>query len=254
MPAAHARHVKLLLHLLRVARERESAFGSAPTPPELFLVHEEERALWELVGFRMRGCDAVVLGAMRFRRQARGTDPYARRSLANYLCSPPKEVGVDRTPRPAGLLELRLPGAEETIDAFRRRMAAGGASEAVFVDVEMLDFAFDFRLTNPSTQRVAHGGSPAEAQHLFRTTEGHVISAVAAGLHVRLHREGSFVALRDAVQHTARGAEPLPTLIMHRSALVLAAPMRSKAERDALLATVPLRAAAACARPLLAGA
>ena len=230
--ARHLAHVGLLLRLLDVQRSRGEAFGSVASSPELFLVRDEGEFFWELVGLRLRGFGSVFLGALRFQRQPDRFQRHARRTLDHYLSAPPKELGVSRTPRPAGLLELILPDPSEEIPAFQRRAASGELGRSVFLDSDLIEFAFDFRSGNPSVERDQVFALANREVHVFRTLRGHVLTGISPGLHVKLHQGTRFVAVQDAVQHTAHGRHVLPSLVFHRSQLALDVPLGETGGED----------------------
>jgi hypothetical protein len=209
----HLAHVATLLRVL--AQHREQGAAALPGSPSLFLVREEGDAFWELVGLRVRGLPHLLVAALRFARQA-NAGPHARRSLCHYLCSPPKDLGLSRIARPSHLVEFLMPSADETIPEFQARMQARETPRSMFLDVDSVDYAFDFRTANPSVDRGHRPGNHTPECHLFRTSEGHVLSGMSHGLHAKLHGDQSFVVLRDAVQHGPGGDRVLPTLVLHR--------------------------------------
>lgn len=248
--ARHMAHVALLLRLLDVQRSRGEAFGSMASTPELFLVRDEGESFWELVGFRTRGFGGVLLGALRFPRQPDRFQPFARRALDHYLSSPPKEIGISATPRPAGLLEVAMPEPGEDVPAFQRRMASGVPSRKMFLDSDLIEFAFDFRTADPTV--AGPGVRPATETHIFRTVRGHVLSGTSPGLHVKLHQGAQFLPIRDVSQHTQRGADGLPPLVVHRAFLTLDVRLGAgETVADLLTRVVPILPESAEPRSLL---
>ena len=252
-PPPGARHLAHVATLLRVlAQHREHGAAAQPGSPALFLVREEDDAFWELVGLRVRGLPHLLVAGVRFARQAAAAQPHARRSLCNYLCAPPKDLGLSRIARPSNLVELLMPSADETIPEFQARMQAGESARSVFLDVDTVDYAFDFRTANPSVDRGRLPGNHAAEPHLFRTAEGHVLSGMSHGLHAKLHGDQSFVVLRDAVQHIPGGDRVLPTMVLHRRLVSADAKLDADGPAPWLRCIPPFLRAAAAPRFLLA--
>ena len=212
----HLRYVEALLEEVKRRRTEDTRDS---TSSEWFLVRDEGDSFWELVAIQLRGFPSVLLGAAKFQRQsAPGALEYARRPLAYYLSAPPKELGIDRTARPARTLEIMLPETGEAISDFQARLRAGGAGRTLYIDAELIDFAFDFRFENPSVDREQGVYLGRPERHLMRSIRGHVLSGISHGLHRRLHQHASFITLHSPVQHTDRGAHLLPpTIIFHRA-------------------------------------
>jgi hypothetical protein len=219
--SAHLSHVANLLRHIQSVRGRNGDAASSASPPDLFLARDDTTHFWELVGFRTRGHAAIIVGAVRFPRQPSKTEPYARRSLVHYLCSPPKELGTGGVARPAGMIEVALPEVDERIPDFLVRFHDQPGSRSFFIDAEHLEFAFDFRVENPSEDRHVRMNQKHQELHIVRTIAGHVLSGRSEGLHTKLHKDGSFLALSQAVQHTPASKLLLPNLALHRSFLTM---------------------------------
>lgn len=228
----HLAHVGLLLRLLSVQHERRETYGTPPTPPELYLVRDEGATFWELIGFRIRGHAATLLGALRFKRQEPSFGRYARQPLGFYLSAPPKELGVSKTARPANMLEMLLPNADEDIPAFQRRLRSGEAAQVLYVDAELIEYAFDFRTENPSVEREQVQFTGQVEMHLFRSIRGHLFSGSSHGLHIKLHRNMTFFAVRSPVQHAPTRVHLLPTLFVHRSFVAMDALLSGPTELE----------------------
>jgi hypothetical protein len=224
-PANHLPHLLLLLHAVEKLRETPpSKDVKIVTPNNVFLARDEGEHIWELVGCRVKGHPSLLFGAVRFRRQSGGDDAaFARQSLVSYLSAPVREVALDRTPRPPHLVELLLPDARETVQHFLERARRGDECRSVLLDRREIELAFDFRMVNPSRNRPANAEPEAAELHLFRTQAGHILSAFPHHLPAKLHRNDDFVALTRATQHTATADRPLPTLVVHRGFLTMAA-------------------------------
>lgn len=134
-----------------------------------------------------------------------------------------REVALDRTPRPPHLVELLVPETGETVSQFLDRSRRGERCRQILVDRHELELAFDFRLENPSRSKPAGGAEDAPERHLFRTVAGHVLSAFPHQLPAKLYRSDDFVGLTRPTQHSATADRPLPTLVVHRRFLSMAA-------------------------------
>lgn len=218
--SSHIAHVQAYLQVLRAERQRPAA-QRAEIPLDYFLGEDRPEAFRELVAFRLRGCPTLLVGLFQFRRQPSVRQAHARRSLVNYLNQPPKELGINSAARPEHLLEVRLPEPGEPIPEFLRRDRRGERGHAIFVDVNSIQLAFDFRLDNPSESLPGAGRSAVSEAHVFRTVEGHLLLGRSQGLHTKLHRDGEFIALAEARQIGPGGERFLPNLAIRRSFLAL---------------------------------
>ena len=247
-------HMKPVVGLLQEVRRRRDEMVRTPTPEETFLVHDEGDCFWELLALRVRGYPAMLIGAARFQRQPspRGVR-HARRPLAMYLSTPPKELGLAKTARPANLLELLLPEMDEEIPAFQARIGSGGKGRTLYLDVETIEVAFDFRFENPSVEREQGVYHAPPEMHLFRTLEGHVLSGTAHGLHRRLHQGASFITMQQPLQHTPSGVQLLPpALVVHRSFVAVDGEVgEGESLSDWTANVAPFQAATALARYVL---
>ncbi|CAN5727402.1 hypothetical protein BH23GEM8_BH23GEM8_07860 [soil metagenome] len=217
-------HRPLLSHLHAFLKHREACRESGditPTSPSFFLLRDDQETFWELVGFRLQGCHATLLGAFRFRRQPADSNPYARRPLSYFLSQPPKDIGVSAGARPAWLIEVLLPQPGEDIPAFRQRVREDRAVQIAFMDANLLEFAFDFRVQNPSAERERGAQSSLPRSHLFRTVHGHILYGSSHGLHARLLQTGLFITFHNGRQYTPTGSFALPTLSVHRSMVTM---------------------------------
>jgi hypothetical protein len=225
-PTHHLPHV--LLFLQAVERLRADAPGPRPevtVPDELFLLRDEGDFFWELVALSLRGYPSLLLGGLRFRRQVTGDGPLCRQSLVSYLSSPVRELGFDHTPRPPHLVEVMVPDTRQPLGRFLDGSRAGDEQPVVLVGRKDIRFAFDFRLANPSRSHRREQSVPASERYVFRSEDGHVLSAAPHQLPSKLHREDPFLALTKPTQHTASLDRPLPTLVAHRDFLTTAAPV-----------------------------
>lgn len=222
-PVRHLPHLLLLLHAIERQRALPAPAALPAVPLSIYLARDEGEFFWELIACRVRGYPALLFGAVRFRRQGETSD-YSRQSLVSYLSAPLREVALDRTPRPPHLIELLVPETTETVGEFLDRARRGDACRKIIVDRHEMELAFDFRLANPSRSKPAAGGveGPAE-RHLFRTIAGHVLSANPHQLPAKLYRSEDFVGLTRPTQHSATAERPLPTLVVHRRYLSMAA-------------------------------
>ena len=230
-PANHLPHLLLLLHAVERLREAPFPAPSAPPVPiSVYLARDEGEAFWELIACRVRGHPSLLFGAVRFRRQGEAGS-FCRQSLVSYLSAPVREVALDRTPRPPHLIELLLPDTRETVLAFLERARRGEPCRSLLLDRREIELALDFRLQNPSKTRPANAQPEAAELHLFRTVGGHILSAYPHHLPAKLHRADDFVALTRPTQHSATADRPLPTLVVHRGSISMAARVESGIER-----------------------
>jgi len=216
-----------------LVRDRDRA-GEA-IDQAFFLLRDEKDSFWELVGFRIKGCRATLLGAFRFRRQNNDSSSYARRPLSYFLSQPPRDIGVGATARPAWLIEVLLPQPGEAVAAFRDRVGENRDVQIAFLDANLMEFAFDFRLDNPSVERDRGAQSSSPRAHLFRTVHGHILYGTSHGLHSRLHQGSQFITFHDARQYTPTAAFALPTLALNRSLVAIDAHMSSNEDAVAWL-------------------
>jgi hypothetical protein len=232
--ATYAKHLAHVAQLTRLFEQvRECGEGMVPvTPADLYLVRDEGLYFWELIGFRPRGHEATLFGAVRFKRQPGSTVPFARRSLIHYLSTPPKEIAVAKAVRAPGMLKVLLPATTEDLPSFRERIRAGDRARALYLDSDILEFAFDFRLDNPSMEKDVNARSAMD-YYLLRTVRGHLLIGASFGLHMKLHRGESFVAVRTPVQYTPTHRHSLPTLALHRQFLAMASAIDSAEEAEA---------------------
>lgn len=227
-PTHHLPHLLMLLHAVERARKTPAGVpDDLETTPNLYLLGSGEASFWELLGLRLEGFPSLLVGGVRFRRQAKDRDDLSRQSLVSYLSNPNREMGVSETPRPAHLMEVILPDTRQPILRFIERCRAGHRPPHMLVDISKIRFAFDFRLQNPSRMRQA-GELTAAERYLFRTSSGHLLSAVPHRLPTKLHREDPFLALTRPVQHTSTEDRVLPTLVVHRNFVTMTAPVGGK--------------------------
>lgn len=228
---ATAEHVE---RFLRLRRQRGYQPTASPQAPEdLYLVDENDSSLREIVGFRLRGHPLAMLGAVRFPRHVASFAKHGRPSLAFFFSKPPTQVGAEDAAPPQGMLEVYLPHVDETIPDMVERLRRDPSRRGVYVDVDLVDFAFDLRFVNPSA--IPQHGLQANApeRRLFRTTYGHVLSGLSVGLYKTLRKGLQFVTLTDAMQHRPSGDDMLPTLAFNRGALAMEAPVGPEGRSDA---------------------
>jgi hypothetical protein len=133
---------------------------------------------------------------------------------------------------------------------FLERARRGEACRSLVIDRREIELALDFRLENPSKTRPVAAEPEAGERHLFRTSAGHILSGYPHHLPAKLHRADDFVALTRPTQHTATHDRPLPTLVVHRGYLTMAAKVEGGIERW-LERTAPFQASLANPKHLL---
>ncbi len=193
---------------------------------------EGEPAFWELVGLRVEGLSRALLGAVRFQAQTRDRSRFARRSLASYLSSPPRSIGIDHSTYPADLVELRVPREGETFPDLLARLKSGQRTGSVHVDADLVELAWDFRPENPSTERPKRGQSPGECL-LLRSREGHVLVGESTNLTTKLRSSRHFIALTGVAQWLPDRRFSLPTLVIHRRFLTMVSNLSDDRDSDA---------------------
>lgn len=243
---AGARHLARYFELLRERRDQ----GAGDTPEDLYLVDDTDRAIREVVGFRMRGHPLALFGAFVFPRHRRSAVPHGRPSLAPFLSNPPRTVGYCDDPTPPGHMTIFLPEVEETVPAFMERLRERGGT-GIHVDANVIDVAFDLRFENPSEIRQHSHGVARPSRSVFRTLAGHVISGMSVGLYQTLHKDDRFVILTDAVQHRASSDVALPTLAVNRSILALQSVLSDEDRNELVHSTLAFHPSTATEEHLL---
>lgn len=218
-PVNHLPYLLLFLKAVEKTRQTAGAETSVSIPPQAFVLREDDKHFWELLAFSIRGFPSLLIGGVRFRRQEAAR--YSRQSLVSFLSASTREVNLHETPVPPHLVEVMVSNRRESVHDFLKGCRQGTDYPVIKVDKENLRFVFDFRLANPSRSHRREGVPGVEDLHLFRTEEGHVISAVPHQLPAKLHRKEAFLALTRPTQHTACSDLPLPTLVAHRHYLVM---------------------------------
>ena len=172
---------------------------------------------WEMVGIRVRGHNAGILGALEFRRQDADPGSLARESLTAYLSSPRTLAAGTDPLNLSRVLALQTPAASESIPDFLSRLSADGLRNPLVIDRDLLSFAFDFRSHNPSIEKRRGTLRPVWETVALRTSEGHVLTGALQDLRLKLYRHQPFLTLVKAVQHTPERVIPQDTLVLHRS-------------------------------------
>lgn len=240
----HLRHIKE--HFARLRQ----GYATVADPEAVFLGHQEGDFFWELIGMRLRGHPAPILGAVRFRRHEFPGVAFARESLAAYLRQPCDQPGSSAHRNAHVGIAVLLPRAGEQISAFLRGLRAGRISKMVQLDPSLIDVAFDFRMHNPyGLEALKRKASPLE-RRLFRTAHGHILSGFSHDPRDAVVPE-EFVAIREPVQHSARGSVPLPALAMRSQFVALTVDVSDEATRLAARHWVPFSPASAATRHLL---
>lgn len=218
-PENHLPYLLLFLKAVEKIRQADGAETAVTIPNQAFVLREDDKHFWELLAFKVRGVPSLLVGGVRFRRQEAAR--YSRQSLVSFLSASTREVNLHETPVPPHLVEVMVSNSRESIHDFLKGCRQGTDYPVIKVDKQDIRFAFDFRLANPSRSHRRDGAPVSEELHLFRTEEGHVISAVPHQLPSKLHRKEEFIALTQPTQHTACSDLPLPTLVAHRQYLVM---------------------------------
>lgn len=175
---------------------------------------ESRDGLWELIGFRVRGMDSPILGAVHFQRQEPASK--ARRALSDYLSRPPVKPGLSETSFPRHLVPVAVKRDNESFLGFTERLNRGDEPRIVHLAQDCIEVAFDLRPDNPSIEKQPRLGRGESERRVFRTVEGHVLIACVASLAEKLHRDQAFLGLQRVQQLTSCGTLDLPNLIVHR--------------------------------------
>jgi len=239
----HIQHIKE--HFARLRQ----GYATVSDPESVFLGHQEGDFFWELIGMRLSGHPAPILGAVRFRGHDFPGVSFARESLAAYLSHPCDQPGVS----PAGLhggLAVLLPRSNEEIPSFLRGLRAGRIPKPVHLDPGLIDVAFDFRMHNPYGLEALKKKAMPLQKRLFRTAQGHILSGFSHDP-VGSPTHDDFVAIREPVQHSPKGRVALPALAMHSRFVALTLDISDEATRLAARHWVPFTPASAAIRHLL---
>ncbi len=240
----HIQHIKQ--HFARLAQ----GYATVSDPEAVFLGHQEGAFFWELIGMRLSGHPAPILGAVRFRRHDFPGVAFARESLAAYLSHPSDQPGASRSTGAHGGIAVLLPRSTEEVSSFLRGLRLGKVPKPVQMDPALIDVAFDFRMHNPyGLEALKRKATPLE-KRLFRTAQGHILSGFSHDPGTGLVAE-DFVAIREPVQHSAKGSVKLPALAMHTRFVALSVDISDEATRLAAGRWVPFAPASAASRHLL---
>jgi|GEM_PF-1718992 len=218
-PVNHLPHLLLFLKAVEKTRQDAAAEAAVSIPPEAFVLRQDDLHFWELLGFSIRGFPSLLVGGVRFRRQEAGK--LSRQSLVSFLSASTREVNLHEAPVPPHLVEIMVSNRPQSVHDFLKGGRQGAEYPLLKVAKKDIRFVFDFRLANPSRSHRRQGAPADQEPHLFRTEEGHVISATPHQLPAKLHRNDAFLALTRPTQHTASSDRPLPTLVTHRDFLVM---------------------------------
>lgn len=181
---------------------------------------DPDREFWEVVGLLVAGMKHVLLGAIKFQRQAEGK--MARQALTRFLSTPHSGLGLRTTVYPGHLLQVAVRSEEQPLTEFVKALNSGAEPSLVLIDRDLVRLCFDFRLTNPSIERRRFEVIVPERMS-FRSSEGHVITGLLHSGIRRLYHDDAFLGVTSAVQHTPFGELPMPDLIVHRGFFVLTA-------------------------------
>lgn len=243
MSETHAAPPRDDTHLAYLERLLDGAVRPDEPNEFLYVTRTEGKAgFWELVAVRVPGLQRVLLGALHFQSQSDDPLVFARRSLGHFFSAPPQTLSFDRASYPADVLELRVPRQGESLPELLGALKRGESTTSLYLDVELVEVAFDFRPENPSLQRPTSQGGRTE-RLLFRSRAGHVVRASATNLAAKLRRAGGFVALVGVEQLVPDGAGdsgssrwiPLPTMVVRRSFLT----MLTEAPAEGAEASIP---------------
>lgn len=237
----HVAHVKA--HLKRLT----GGLSALPGAETLYLGHEDQDHFWELLGFRVTGHPAVMLGAARFQRHDCPGVEHSRESLAAYLTAPPAPMGSPFGPARAGEISLYLPRWHERIPGFLERLRGGPDHAPVHLHPALIQVAFDFRMANPSGMETAKRRAGPMSPFLFRTTAGHVLRGDSHGPGPR----GGFVAITGCEQLGSTGRRALGAVMLNSIFIALAVPLEDEKTRLAASNWTPFLPATASRRHLL---
>lgn len=179
-----------------------------------------QKCFWELIGVRIEGMKDVLLGAVKFQRQAEGS--VARRALSQYLSSPASPLDTHSADYPSHLLKLALRPSTTALTDFVSGLNRGEEPKVALIDLEMVQLCFDFRRENPSIEKSRFSNIGSKKMCL-RSVEGHVVTGTMHSPLKSLRREDRFLGLSGVVQHSGIGELQMPDLIANRSFFSVAA-------------------------------
>lgn len=241
----HLQHVQEHLARLR------DGVATLARPEDVFLGPEEADHFWEVIGLRLRGHPTVVLGAVRFQRHEYPGTPYARESLAAYLTSPPAPMASSFGAANAGEITAYLPRWHESIPGFLARLRDGPDHAPVFLDRDVVDAAFDLRMTNPSGMEAVKRRAGPMDPYLVRTTGGHVLRGRSHGTGPNPGHDARFVAITACEQLTPKGRTRLPSVMLNREFIAMAVALTDEKTRLAAPNWTPFLPVTASKRHLL---
>ena len=238
---------KHLKHIREHFARLRAGYMSVPDSEAVFLGASEGGTFWELIGMRLSGHPAPILGMVRFRRHDLPGVQHARESLATYLSSPPSGDSGRRGP---ATLDVVLPRANQSIPHFLRSHRGGNGPAPVHLDPSIIAAAFDFRMENPFSIEASRLRAKPLKRRLYRTAQGHVLTGLSHDP-ANPHLADSFMAIKNPIQHTPKGRLGLPSLALNRSFVALSADVEDERTRLAAAHWVPFAPSSGLQRHLL---
>jgi len=238
----HVDHIRQ--HLKRV----EAGHVAVPDPGAIYLGHREHGRFWEVIGLRLNGHPAPILGAVPFREHDLPGVQNSREPLSSFLSLTQGSRRAGPTGGPSGWIPVLLPRVREPIPAFLQQLRAGNVPKPVLVDPATVEFAFDFRFGNPFA--MAKLRKPL-LRHLIRTARGHLISGYCHDPMDGGVNSEEFISIKDPIQHTAQGSRRLIPLAIRKSFINLMVDISDDGTRMAAAHWVPFSPATATSQHIL---
>lgn len=236
-----------LRHIYQHFKRLRQGYATVPEPKSVYLGGSEGQHFWELIGMRLSGHPAPVLGLVRFQRHDLPGVPFAREPLSTYLSTPTSE---GRRHRPAAMLDVVLPRANQDIPGFLRNHRSGNTPPPVRLDPSIVDLAFDFRMGNPFAIEASRLCAEPLKKRLFRTARGHVLTGLSHDP-ADPHLTDMFIAVKNPVQHSRKGRTPLPYVALNRAFVAVSAEVEDEKTRLAAVHWVPFAPSSGVTRHLL---
>lgn len=245
--APHLDHVKD--HLRRLAE----GLSAVSAPEQIFVGRDDGPHFQEVVGLRLEGHPTMVLAALRFQRHDLPGTEYARESLNAYLSSPPAPTSSPYEGARQGEISAYLPRWHVSIPAFLEQLRDGPDYAPVHFSPDLIQVAFDLRMSNPSGMESVKQRAGAMTPHLFRTRGGHVLRGNSHGRRQSLGSGHRFIAVTECEQLTPGGRIRLPSVMLHRDFVAMAVPLADEKTRLAAPNWTPFLPVTATGRHLLFG-
>ncbi len=235
-------------HIRKHSKRVDAGQIAVPDPGAVYMGHREGDRFWEVIGFRLKGHPAAILGAAPFQEHDLPGVENSRESLSSYLSHSQGARRAGPTGGPSGWIPVLLPRIREPIPSFLSQLRAGNVPRPVLIDPSTIEFAFDFRFVNPFS--MAKLRKPL-LRHLIRTERGHLVSGYCHDPQEGRVGADDFISVKDPIQHTAKGSRRLIPLAIRKSFINLMVDISDEETRMAAAHWVPFNPATATSEHLL---